>query len=483
MNSITIAGTDIITPEIHRAALKRAPDATKMPSKSQMMRGIIKKCWNCKTVAQDTLALAENFTRHYTPQNLAKYPTALQLYLDVEKNLSTLIDVCVKHTSVSLVHSVYNRIIMVMLTEGKAEVTDDLMDDYKLISSSAKDTISADIPKKLELMAKGIFGSGKKREFCAVDPDEGAKWLERNVPEMFRVFQEFIAHNSHRGFQEYDFASVTWGMRPGNIIGMLQALLKHADNVESLGKTNEITDMSPAELVKQLKNAKKWRTRLIIKKFITLSQTAVQYREQTKYSFISVIHQFRLAFWHLGEMMAREGYLPNKDLIFHVTGRELKQLFESRDVNVVKKATRRQKLIVQLKKERYEDILSGVPAPINTNKALHFAAGTEIRGTSVYGGVITGRACVIHEFSEVSKIQPGDILITYSTDIGWSPYFPILGGVVTEIGGLISHGAVVAREYGLPCLVAATNATDFFVDGETVTLDAVRGVIFKGTGN
>lgn len=107
----------------------------------------------------------------------------------------------------------------------------------------------------------------------------------------------------------------------------------------------------------------------------------------------------------------------------------------------------------------------------------------QIRGTSVYSGLVTGRACVIHEFSEVSKIQPGDILITYSTDIGWSPYFPILGGVVTEIGGLISHGAVVAREYGLPCVVAATNATAFFTFGETITLDAKNGVIFKGSGN
>lgn len=95
---------------------------------------------------------------------------------------------------------------------------------------------------------------------------------------------------------------------------------------------------------------------------------------------------------------------------------------------------------------------------------------------------MTGRACVI-DFADVSKIEPGDILITYSTDIGWSPYFPILGGVVTEIGGLISHGAVVAREYGLPCIVAATNASDFFTFGEIVTLDSEKGVIFKGTGN
>lgn len=101
----------------------------------------------------------------------------------------------------------------------------------------------------------------------------------------------------------------------------------------------------------------------------------------------------------------------------------------------------------------------------------------------MYSGVITGRACVLHEFSEVSKIEPGDILITQSTDIGWSPYFPILGGVVTELGGLISHGAVVAREYGLPCIVAADGATQFFKYGETVTLDATRGVIYKETSS
>lgn len=61
--------------------------------------------------------------------------------------------------------------------------------------------------------------------------------------------------------------------------------------------------------------------------------------------------------------------------------------------------------------------------------------------------------------------QRDDILITHATDIGWSPYFPVLGGVVTELGGLISHGAVVAREYGLPCVVGATGAADFFQSG------------------
>lgn len=63
------------------------------------------------------------------------------------------------------------------------------------------------------------------------------------------------------------------------------------------------------------------------------------------------------------------------------------------------------------------------------------------------------------------------------TDICWSPYFPILSGICTEIGGLVSHGAVVAREYGVPCIIGATFATDIIQDGQKITLNADNGII------
>ncbi|GFS42055.1 putative phosphoenolpyruvate synthase [Nephila pilipes] len=73
--------------------------------------------------------------------------------------------------------------------------------------------------------------------------------------------------------------------------------------------------------------------------------------------------------------------------------------------------------------------------------------------------------------------NPGEILITYCTDIGWSPYFPIISGVVTELGGLISHGAVVSREYGLPCVVGLQGATKKFQTGDYVLLDGKKGIL------
>lgn len=77
-----------------------------------------------------------------------------------------------------------------------------------------------------------------------------------------------------------------------------------------------------------------------------------------------------------------------------------------------------------------------------------------------------GRACVVINLEETSQILKGDILITRTTNIGWSPFFPLLSGVVTEIGGIMSHGAVIAREYGIPCIVAANNATKLFKTGK-----------------
>ncbi|RWS00517.1 putative phosphoenolpyruvate synthase-like protein [Dinothrombium tinctorium] len=103
----------------------------------------------------------------------------------------------------------------------------------------------------------------------------------------------------------------------------------------------------------------------------------------------------------------------------------------------------------------------------------------EVKGSPVYIGKAEGRAIVAHSIEEACYIKPGDILITFGTDVGWSPYFPMLSGIATEVGGLISHGAVIAREYGLPCIIGATNATQIFKTGDRIVLDSEKGIIYK----
>lgn len=89
----------------------------------------------------------------------------------------------------------------------------------------------------------------------------------------------------------------------------------------------------------------------------------------------------------------------------------------------------------------------GIVLNLNLCYQVSVADGVQLTGTPVFKGTVRATVRVALNLEEAKQIQNGDILITRSTDIGWSPYFPLLSGVVTELGGLISHGAVVAREY------------------------------------
>ena len=151
--------------------------------------------------------------------------------------------------------------------------------------------------------------------------------------------------------------------------------------------------------------------------------------------------------------------------------------------NLVRKAVRRRQLFASWDKVQFPEVISGNPVHIEKKMLAEEKQENEgsamVTGTPACPGRVTGLAKVVMHISDAGRIQPGDILITHSTDIGWSPYFPILSGVVTELGGLISHGAVVAREYGLPCLVGVAGATKLFQDGDMVTVDAIKGVLSK----
>ena len=102
-----------------------------------------------------------------------------------------------------------------------------------------------------------------------------------------------------------------------------------------------------------------------------------------------------------------------------------------------------------------------------------------LRGKPVSRGRVEGPARVVSNVTEALEVQPGEILIAPVTDVGWTPCFGVIAGVATEVGSAVSHGAVVAREYGLPALVNVHGATHHFKTGELVVLDAERGFLYR----
>lgn len=282
------------------------------------------------------------------------------------------------HNMTSMVSSLNNTLAMNILLKGETELTEEHLADLRLITSSANDTVSADIPKKLEAMAKGIFLTGRKEEFCGVPSDEGQKWLEKNVAQVHSIFQVFIKENEHRCYKEFELASITWGIRPGLVIEMMQGILRYAESLEALTKKNEVNSMSPSELINKLNIKVGCMAKMFLRKIVKRAKTVVQCREQTKSNLVKINHHFRLGFRHLGQMMTRDGYLPSPDLIFNLSLRELQDLLKTKDVHLVKKAMRRNKIIKELDKERYPDLIWGRPVPINSKKELKFESGTEV---------------------------------------------------------------------------------------------------------
>lgn len=100
-----------------------------------------------------------------------------------------------------------------------------------------------------------------------------------------------------------------------------------------------------------------------------------------------------------------------------------------------------------------------------------------LKGTGACGGVVEGRACVLEDVRQVERLLPGDILVVRQTDPGWATVFPLVKGLIMERGGMLSHGAILAREYGLPTVVGVNNATELLAQRPEVRVDGDRGEV------
>lgn len=101
----------------------------------------------------------------------------------------------------------------------------------------------------------------------------------------------------------------------------------------------------------------------------------------------------------------------------------------------------------------------------------------KLQGTPLSRGKVVGIARVIESIEDAHKLQPGEIMVAGYTDIGWSPYYAVIGGLVTEVGSALSHGAVVAREYALPTVSNINLATVKIQTGDTLSVDGEDGTV------
>ncbi|MFG2476291.1 rifamycin-inactivating phosphotransferase [Streptomyces fagopyri] len=211
------------------------------------------------------------------------------------------------------------------------------------------------------------------------------------------------------------------------------------------------------------------------KRMIDRVRTFIGYREYPKYGIVSRYFVYKRALLEEAERLVRAGVLPEKEDIFYLTFQEFHAVARSHQVDG---------RLVQRRKDAFRSYHALTPPRVLTSdgEALSGAyrrddvtAGALV-GLPVSAGTVEGRARVVLDMAE-ADLEAGDILVTTFTDPSWSPLFVAVAGLVTEVGGLMTHGAVIAREYGLPAVVGVEGATRLIRDGQRIRVHGTDGYV------
>ncbi|WP_368489498.1 phosphoenolpyruvate synthase [Clostridium sp. BJN0013] len=211
------------------------------------------------------------------------------------------------------------------------------------------------------------------------------------------------------------------------------------------------------------------------KKAISVLRNYAGYREFNKYILIWFDWIIKQALMKEADILVYKGIIGHKEDIYYLTFDELR--------NVVK-TNRLDYSIIIKRKEEYEIFEKLTPPRVITSEGEIISGEYDtssiphgaLAGVPVSSGVVEGRARVVLKMED-ANIEKGDILVTTFTDPSWTPLFVSIKGLVTEVGGMMTHGAVVAREYGLPAVVSVENATKLIKDGQKIRINGKEGYV------
>ncbi|XP_077867689.1 rifampicin phosphotransferase-like [Saccoglossus kowalevskii] len=261
----------------------------------------------------------------------------------------------------------------------------------------------------------------------------------------------------------------SWTVIPQRTVRILQLAV-------SANSSNERKVLTVENTIAQLKNTTPV-VRYILKRLIPKARKAMKNWKETRSLGLKAYHMIKQAYWQLAECMVKEGYLPERDLIFFLTHQEIGCVLHRTNPKLVTRAARRRKVYPNLFELRFDDISIGKPKPLKDPGPVPLSL--EMKGLPMCKRKVSGRARVARTLEEADSIKVGDVLVVRSPDIAWVPYYAIISGLVTEIGGLLSHGAMIAQEYDIPCVVNVKEATTKFESGDYIMIDGHTGIVRK----
>lgn len=325
------------------------------------------------------------------------------------------------------------------------------------------------------------------------DPDSRQAFLQQRPEELAASFRAgalppaaqarvrcFLARYGHRAVAEIDLGMPRWAEEPDHILGMISNYLRVEDPEQApdrqFGRAAEHAEARIRSLVDRAAARGRWRGRLLglaLRRVRELSGL----RELPKFYVVMVLAEMHRQLLRIGAELARTGGIAAPQDVFFLHFDEIRVGLRGADLwGLVK--DRRRLYDVELRRRHVPRILLSDGTDVEAAIMAKSPPSGGLSGTPASAGTATGKVRVILD-PVGAHLEPGEILVTPSTDPGWTPLFMTAGALVMEMGGVISHGAVVAREYGIPAVVGVPDATTRLRTGQTVTVDGSAGTVHE----
>jgi pyruvate,water dikinase len=288
-------------------------------------------------------------------------------------------------------------------------------------------------------------------------------------------WRQFLHRHGHHARGEMDMFNPRWREQPDYVLGVVRNFMR------AEGKTNPEADQQRhaeererlrAELLRRLRNlAKRW----VFGHVVRQAQLSAAIRENVKDAGIRIIADTRELVVELGRRLASRGVLAQADDVFFLRLEEIAPVvhgdpgFDVRDRIAERRAGYERNLALTP-----PAIVVGKYDPARHKPDVFDSTSLDLNGLAVSPGVVTGPARVILHAGD-GQVLPGEILVAPFTDPGWTPYFIPAAGIVMDQGGLLSHGSIVAREYGIPAVVNVGPATRLIKTGQMIEVDGDTG--------
>lgn len=345
------------------------------------------------------------------------------------------------------------------------------MDAIGTLLSDIDGIESAQIIKDLQAIAQALRPAAAAGELTA---ETLGPWLRKRGAQEApgRLFADFLARNGHRSVREVELRELEWAEEPADLLHTLWGM------ATAPAPPSRAVKPSWEEALESLCEAHPGISRGALRYLTPRARSAVVGREHGKSILIRMTRRLKIAVRRLAEMLRREGVLSDPDLIYFFTLSELDALVRGAPEKPRPETARiRREHLERQMDVTYPDFCQGIPRPV-----IHTApAGgqTVFAGMGVSPGVARGPVRVVRTLKDARGLRHGEILCARFTDVGWTPYYGIAAGLITEIGSSLSHGAVVAREYGLPLVTNVEGVTSLFETGDFIELDGAAGTVTR----